>query len=473
MTSLRRALLASILGGLVVVLALSGLVVFTAARSSLRAQHDHALVARARTFAALVLEEAPDPLEPHEPGGLAFDYVGPLGEGDLGVLLRITADDGEIIAQSPEWPAAARGPRTRPTPGSEPALAGVEIGPGAAGRSVAVAAFALRDPDEVAALGGPAVSGRAILVEVIGRDAPLRRAESAVLAALVLGGLLAAAGTTAAVWFGVRRGLAPVGRLSSALDGLGPRQLVLPSSVEPCPEELRPITSAVHRLLARLRETIERERRFTDAAAHELRTPIAELRTIADVADRWPEPERLRACAAEARSIAGEMETLLENLLAVARGGQISERQAREPVALLPLARAVARARSDGAHGVSWAFEGDEHARWNAPKSAVLAIVRNLIDNAAEYTPRGGSVRVAAAKNGAGTKFEVENGPVSLAAADAARLFEPFWRADESRTDRRHRGLGLSIVASLGDGLGLRHNAVITPERRLRITLTS
>ncbi len=474
MTSLRRALLASILTGLLVVLAASGVVVYAVARSSLRAQHDGALVTRARTFAALVLEEAPDPEEPHEPGGLAFDYVAPLGEAVLGVLLRITADDGEIIAQSPEWPLAAA-PRTRPSPGGEPVVAGLEIEPGVAARSVVVAAFATRDPDEVAALGGSPVSKHAILVEVIGRAAPLRRAESAVLAAIIVGGLLAAAGTGVAVWLGVRRGLVPIRSLSSALDGLGPARLTMPAAAEPCPEELRPITAAVERLLARLREAIERYRRFTDAAAHELRTPIAELRTIADVADRWPEPERLRVCAAETRSIAGEMERLLENLLTVARGGQISEGQAREPVALLPLARSVARARAAGPspQPVSWAFEGDENARWNAPRSAVLAIVRNLIDNAAEYTPKGGSVRVAAARNGAGTKLEVENGPVTLAPGDADRIFEPFWRADESRTDRRHRGLGLSIVASLGDGLGLRRSALITADRRLRITISS
>lgn len=470
MTSLRRELLASILGGLLLVLALSGVAVFLIARSSLRAQHDRALVARARTFAALVLDEPPDPVDPDDRGGLVFEYTGPLSEADLGVLVRVAADDGKVIAQSPGWPSAADAPATRPSVEGEPVLSDIELGPGTAARAVALAASAGRDPDEA-----PAVSARSVVVEVIGRNAPVERAESALLAALVLGGLLAAAGTSAAVWIGVRRGLVPIRRLTSALDGLGPRQLAMPTAAGPEPEELRPITAAVEGLLGRLRAAIERERRFTDAAAHELRTPLAELRTITDVADRWPEPERLRRSVAEARSIAAEMESLLESLLAAARGGEACASQTPEPVALLPLARAVTDGRLGDlrARGVSWVFEGDENARWTAPRGAVLAIVRNLIGNAAEYTPDGGSVRVSASANGAGTAFEVENGPVSLGPADTDRLFEPFWRAEASRSDRGHRGLGLAIVASLGDALRLRREAGITPERRLRITLTS
>ncbi len=475
MTSIRRALLVSIVGGLLVVLLACGLVVFLVAGSSLRRQHDEALAARARTFAALVMEEYPEGSGPASEGPLVFEYTGSLDESELGIMVRVTADDGTVIAESPGWPRdAGPGPS-----GQQPRT--VELVPGSPARQVGVSAPASRDPEEIGP-DWPAASPRRVTVEVLGRTAPVERAEAALLGALGLGGLLAAVGAGAAVWVGAGRGLAPVRRLSAALDRLGPTQLTMPLRADPTPDELRPIAEAIARLLERLRAAIERERRFTDAAAHELRTPIAELRTIGDVAERWPEPERLRRAVAEARSIAAEMEALLESLLTVARGGgEARAAGTPEPVALLPLARSVADSRLEqaAARGVSWQFEGDEAARWTAPRAAVLAIVRNLIDNAAEYTPDGGSVRVSArakgngTSNGAGAVFEVESGPVTLAPSDTERIFEPFWRAEQSRSDRSHRGLGLSIVAALGDALRLERRVAITPGRALRITLSS
>jgi two-component system sensor histidine kinase QseC len=460
--SLRRALLAYILGGVSVVLIVSGVAVFLVARSNLRAQHDEALLSRARTLGSLVVEEH---------GVLEFEYEGPLGETDIGVLVRIRADDGTIVAQSPGWPRDYES--SPPTLQSGPILADVRSGPDGWARAAAVARRAAREP---AASGGPAPppSDRLIVVEVIGRTESTRRAEASVLAALVVGGLFAAAGTTVMVWFGIRRGLSPLRRLGSAVDRIDARELTM-QAPGPHAEELEPIVSALKGLLDRLRSAMERERRFTDAAAHELRTPIAELRTITDVADRWPEPQRLHRSIGDARAVVSQMEDLLESLLAAARGESACEERPIESVAILPLARtlsgdAVERTRP---RRVSWTFEGDEGACWTGPRAAIAAIVRNLIDNAADYTPDGGTVRVAATTNGQGGGLEVENGPVSLEPQDVHRIFEPFWRADAARSDRRHRGLGLSIVMSLAEALRLRRDLELTPEGRLRIRFTS
>ena len=467
MTSLRRQLLTCILAGLLAVLAVSALAVFFVARSGLRTQHDQALIARARTFAAMVVQQAADPMDPAQSSGLVFEYAGPLDEPELGVFLRITAVDGAVGALSPGWPASAGAPMMNAAIAPEPILRTIRLDDGSAARVVVLGALPAHDPDEA-----QEESGRPILVEVIGRTAAVERAESALLAALLIGGVLAVTGTGAAVWLGVRRGLVPIRRLGAALDALGPGRLTLPADSSPRAGELRPIAAAVEGLLARLRSAIERERRFIDAAAHELRTPIAELRAVSDVADRWPEPERLRRAVTEARAIASEMESLLESLLMVARGGRDGAGGACEPVALLPLARAVANGRTEPrARGLSWQFEGDEGASWMAPRGAVVAIVRNLIDNAGEYTPDGGSVRVCVRGNGARASFEIENGPVILAPGDTDRLFEPFWRADKSRSQRGHRGLGLSIVAALAEANGLKRDTVITGDGRLRITL--
>ncbi len=471
MNSLGRALFGLILGGLLLVLLLTGAAVFAVASSSLRAQFDEALLARARTFASLVILE--------EDGNLEFEYTGSLREQDIGVLVRVTAGGG-AIAQSPGWPSGAPLPTPDPPPdpppdGTQPIaprLWDVVLPDGEGARAVGLVAAAATDPEAAPAAVGADQPGRAILVEVIARTNPVRRAERALLGALAAGGLLAVAGTAAAVANGVRRGLRPLHRLRGELSGIDAQQPAMSSAEEPWPLELRPIVAALQGLLERLRSALERERRFTDAAAHELRTPIAELRTIADVADRWPDPERLRHGMAEARTIAQEMEALLESLLAAARGEDPGAAGSPETVALLPLARSIAE-RCEGMRrrGVTCELAGDEAASWTAPRGAILAIVRNLVQNAAEHTLDGGSIRITASANGGRAGLQIENGPVALDPADLGRLGEPFWRGDRSRSDRAHRGLGLAIVASMCEALHLERRVTMTPARRLRVEL--
>jgi signal transduction histidine kinase len=447
--SLRRTLVVSILGGVGVVLGVAGAAVYAIARGGLRERFDEALVARARTIAAMVVEE---PRNGGEAGGLVFEYYGSLRLEDLGVLVRASTGDGKVLAESPGW---QEGWSLSPQLGSEPVLKGLNL-ERAAARGAAVAAVATRDPEDVHAGAAEPVPERTAIVQVVGMLDEVEDTESALAWALVIGGLAGLAGAAVAVCVGVRRGLAPLARLREELAEVDAREPRAVSNAGAYPEELRPVVSTLGELLQRLRAVVERERRFTDAAAHELRTPIAELRTIVDVARKWPDEERMRRGLAEAGAVAEEMGALLEVLLAAARGGAAYAGQEAETVALLPVAREMAgrAVPSGGSRGVSWMFEGDETASWQGPRAAIAAIVRNLVQNAGEYTPAGGSVRVTVGRED-GVVLRIENGPVTLSAADVERMFEPFWRGDASRTDRGHRGLGLAIVTGLCESLGM------------------
>ncbi len=480
MRSLRRALLVYILAGLALVLVLAGTVVFLVARHGLRTQLDRSLVSRARNFASVVIEEAPEPTDPPgEVPGLVLDYKGSLAESDLGVLLRIAEDEEEPIARSPDWPAGYEGPDAEPVPDGPPIIRDIRLPPTRPGgrparaRAVTLAHWSTHEvPDEPAHAAPATTPPILVVVDVIGRTDGVARAEAAVLGALVAGGLLAALGTGAAVWFGVRRGLGPLRRLGHELGRVDAGSPALASAPETYPEELRPVLGALARMLERVREALERERRFTDAAAHELRTPLAELRTLSDVARRWPEPERLRHAAGEAGAIAAEMQALLESLLASARGTEHA--QPVESIALLPLARTIAAREMARfpARGIRCDVEGDDRAHWSGPRGAILAIVRNIIQNAAEYTPEGGAVRISARRHNGHARLEVENGPVTLRPDELKRLFEPFWRASPSRSDRAHRGLGLAIVANLCQELRLERSAGLTAANHLRIRIS-
>jgi len=478
MKSIHRGLLVWILLCLSVVLLASGSIVYFVARSGLRGQFDRVLEQRARTFASLVIEEPPDPEEEEDDeGGLVFDYKGPLTESALGVFVRIATEDGEVLAASTDWPEQAPGPFAEEESDEELEFEDVTFGPAERRGRMAVLrrlAAAESESDDDSALE---VSEHTVEVAVIGDTAPIAATESALLVALGVGALVAAAGTAGALWFGIGRGLAPIGRLRSQVDGFETDGYSGSAIAGAYPEELRPIVGALHRLFGRVAAAMDRERRFTDAAAHELRTPIAELRTISEVAMRQPDGDRLLRSAQSSREIAIEMEALLEDLLAVARGGAGGLRGcgASERVALLEAVRGASKPREDDlrARGVGMEIEGDASACWTGPRGAVLAVVRNLVSNACEYTPSGGRLRITATSNGAGSALLVENGPVALSEADVGRMSEPFWRADESRTDRRRRGLGLAIVASFADGLGLTREIALTPERMLRIRVSS
>lgn len=385
MRSMTRALVVWIVAGLAAVLLAAGGVVYAAAGSSLRAQLDSTLLGRARAMGLLVIDED---------GALEFEYDHAPGESDFGVCVRLTDGEGGEITRSPGWPIG--GPAPEPGAIGEPAYSTVTAG-GVVWRRVVLAMHptAEVDTEDEAEGAGRRFTGRVVLVEVLGRTGPVDRAERGVVAALAAGGALALAGSWAAVWLGVRRGLRPVRELGAAVGTIGPEDLRLAGRAGGYPEELGAITAGLEGMLARVGEAMARERRFTDAAAHELRTPIAELRTMTEVAERWPEPERLRRVVGEARGVVDEMEGLLASLLAVARGGE-DEGEAEE-VGLLETARRVAgEVRGRGAdRGLSWTVGGHESACWRARPASVTAMVRNLLENAAAYTGEGGEVRVA------------------------------------------------------------------------------
>ena len=462
MTTIRGRMLVSLLAGVALVLVASGGTVYFVARITLRSQLRRNVVDRARTFAALVGEDEE---------GLALDYEGSLAPESLGVWLRVTDDAGEIVAASPAWPLT-QAPRDAPE--DEPASTSVRLSTGAPAIWAGVRTTARRDdPDEepdTPPLTGPE---REVLVEVLASTSSAARAEGAVLLALASGALLACLGVSISVRRIVRQGLLPVSDLAhdvDALDASRPDESLPPRER---PEELAPIAGAIESLLERLHAAMERERRFTDAAAHELRTPIAELALLADVADRYPDTDRVRACVRDARAIARELETLLDALLAAARGVDALDSGPSERVPVLAEARAVldSLAQRCAERSLRARLEGDESASWTGPRGAVRAIVRNLIDNAVEHSAPGGDVIVRVSDTNAGANLTVENPPAALAPEDVPRIFEPFWRSERSRSDRRHRGLGLAVVASLAKGLGLTHSASLLNDGHLRVTI--
>ena len=457
MKSISRTLLTFIAVGLIVTVSLAGAAIYFSASRSLRSQLDEHLIERAETFAELVVQER---------GHVQFDFDGDLDEDTIGALLDVIDVTGDVVARSPDWPETVE---TLPVfVGSSTRLSSVTLD-GEPARMVTMTHEASIDPDEPQIGAAPLAM---VQTRMIVRMDSVDDAIASIGLSLLVGGAIAIIGSLGCVWFGVRRGLKPLSRVRDGLAGVD-AQRIEPIEWSPKPPiELRPITSSVNDALRRLKHAMERERRFTDAAAHELRTPIAELRSLTDVALKWPDGERQRAAIAESQSIAKEMEAIVECLLDAARG-QASE-ESVEPVALgkvvqNELSRVSARAE---ARGLSLALSCANGASWTAPPAAVERIIRNLIDNSIEYTTPGGSVEVDITEQRECTTLRIQNAPVSLSRDDVSSAFEPFWRSDKSRESRSHIGMGLTIVDTLSRSIGVERLVEVTDDQAFRVTLT-
>jgi two-component system sensor histidine kinase QseC len=271
----------------------------------------------------------------------------------------------------------------------------------------------------------------------------------------------------------LRRGLQPLDQLGEQAARIDAGSLSARFPLAELPEELRPISGRLNELLARLEQSFERERRFSADLAHELRTPIAELRSLAECALKWPE-SRDAATDSEVLAIARHMESLTTSMLALARGetGQLAGSSA--PVAVADLLQAVWRifAPQAEARRLQASFS---LAPLSAAADPVLlrSILSNLLDNAVDYTPEAGAIRITLERRGAGCAITITNAVDHLDAADVARLFDPFWRKEAARSGGQHVGLGLSLARTFAAAMGWTLTATLDADRRLVMRLAS
>jgi two-component system sensor histidine kinase QseC len=253
-----------------------------------------------------------------------------------------------------------------------------------------------------------------------------------------------------ALWLGIGRGLRPLRELRQQLAQRGPDDLA-PLHGRTAPEEVQPLVAELNRLFARIVETLERERRLTSDAAHELRTPLAVLSTQAQLA-RSASSEGLRNEALDGLVAGAERAArLADQMLTLARIESGQTGGARSEVDLREIARAALADAAPGAlaKNVDVALDdaGAVPVQGYAGLLAVLA--RNLVDNAVRYTPAGGQVRVAVRRAGPLARLEVIDNGRGVPAEEIARLGSRFHRL--AAPGEQGSGLGLSIVKRIAE----------------------
>ncbi|MGH3042916.1 MAG: sensor histidine kinase, partial [Gaiellaceae bacterium] len=241
------------------------------------------------------------------------------------------------------------------------------------------------------------------------------------------------------------------------------------------PREVAVVVEQVNALLARLEAGFTRERRLSSDIAHELKTPIAELRNLSDVGARWPEDRAsVRQFFEDAGAIAQQMERIVVHLLALARYDEGREQVWTAPVGVAEIVDAAWKplTREAAAKGLEFRQEISRGLRFETDPEKLTLMVQNLLSNAVTYSPPGALVVCASEETAGRVSVSFTNPVENLEPEDLSVMFDRFWRKDEARAGGRNVGLGLALVRALADLLGIEIETRLLPDRTLRITLS-
>jgi signal transduction histidine kinase len=260
-----------------------------------------------------------------------------------------------------------------------------------------------------------------------------------VLVVALLGGAAAGLGT----WLAVRGSLRPVRRMRVAAGALPPGQRL---PVPAARDELRQLAESINALLARRDDARTRLQRFTGDAAHELRSPVASIRTQAEVAVLHPDPDLAQEVLADVVAESVRLSALIDDLLLLSRS-DAGEAPPAGPVDLaLAASAAVDRLPPDGPR-VRLHVPSQSCPVWSA-KGEVDLVLDNLLRNATRYATARITVIVLPAAGG-GRLVVDDDGP-GVPAEHRPKVFDRFYRVDDDRGRRTGGfGLGLALVAEV------------------------
>ena len=480
MRSLRTRLFAYLVGGTVLLFLVAGFALIWAIATRLQTEFDRGLLSKARGLVALTEQEA-DRVEFEFKSELMPEF----GSATEPEYFELWLADGSLFQRSPSFevdPETRRAALAKSSAlAATPRWRDLRLPDGRRGRQIQLDFVPSRDPedDPADAAGGPAGKPEPSSVQtvtlIVARereqlDADLLHLKLGVgVVAIVL--VLALAALTQVA---LRVGLRSLDRLNHQVRALDVTSLGRRIDLDAPPEEIAVVVRQVNGLLARLEAGFKRERQLSSDIAHELKTPIAELRSLCEVGARWPgDRAAVEAFFEDARAVALQMERVVVHLLALARYDEgreqvwTTEVRVAEAVdaAWKSLARTAAVKRLDFRQQISPAlcFETD-------PDKLGL-MVANILSNGVAYSPPDTAIVCTSDELNGTSSVSFSNRADNLEPRDLAVMFDRFWRKDEARGDGHHVGLGLSVVHALADLLAIEIATRLDPDGTFHITL--
>lgn len=269
-------------------------------------------------------------------------------------------------------------------------------------------------------------------------------------------------------WVVSGRMLRPIGQITRAVNRIQGTDLSRRIDLGGPDDELRRLADTFDGMLGRVDEAFESQRQFIHEASHELRNPLAVIRTNIEVtlADPDASVADLRHTAEIVERASERMSRLVDDLLIYARKGTLSMEHAPVDVATLIGDAADEFAAPADAAGLRLVRESPAGLSVEGDRLALRQALANLLANAVRLTPSGAEIRVRAGREGPWVWLAVEDDGPGIDPLDHDRVFQRFWRGDpqESRAQGRS-GLGLTIVRQIAEAHGGEVKLVSEPGR--------
>ena len=443
--SIRFRLTALYAGILAVTLALVWVGVWLAIRNSIYETVDKELRSRLQSMREILAREAGDE------GAAAIDELAEnAGVTPAGTHFRIADTSGRWLYQSRG--TAAWGPA--------PAVAGLPR----RGRASTV----IQNNQPVRVLSAPVPQG--LLQIGIRLDEFEEMLSAFTWTALLASPFVLLLASTGGYWMS-RRALAPVEQIARTASEIQVQKLSARLPLRGTGDELDHLSGILNAMLGRLEDSFRRITQFTADASHELRTPVAIIRTTAEVARRRQRTEQEYAEALDRILRESERTTeLIEDLMVLARADAQAEPVAFERVRFDEIVCAAGNDTRALAECAGLVLRADELRQCvvAGEEPALRRLVLILLDNAMKYSRPGGEIQVslvlAQRPSGRVAQLEVRDNGIGISDEDLPRIFERFYRASKDRS-RKVAGVGLGL--SIGRWIVQQHGGEIHAESRL------
>ena len=449
------------------ILIAAGIVVYLIVRSSLTADFDSALLAAARAVQSTTeLDHGHIAVEPE-----TFKLP-EFSRRESPDYFEIWEGDGNSISRSPSLAGSDLHPVTISKGG--PVFSSLLLPDGTQGRSVALTFQPLSESAEVTATDKNRAGSVTLIVAR--HTAELRKHLQRmqwILTSVCVGATGAAALTMLGV---VRGGLRPLDALALQISRIDSQNLSERITLRQTPAELTAVVDRLNDLLDRLRDAMSRERGFTAAVAHELRTPLAGLEALLDVSSmRERSGPEYQKTILKCLGITRRMHAMTDNLLLLARADAGEINVVRAPINLQNFlnecwATFAERART---HGLKVKMNVEYAGIVLTSADLLRIVINNLFDNATTYADEKSELTIHAEVKGSATAIRIGNQAAAVDPAMQERVFDRFWRGDASRTHSgTHCGLGLSLCRQIVELIGGDIRVVIAPQGLFEVVLS-